>query len=87
MIHWGIMVILYKYEIGKKIAALAVRTRIKLLYELSECQFCINHHIALIMLGIWYLYDLYLMDYFGNEIIYLFYPIMSAALINLTVRK
>ncbi len=88
LFHWGIMIIFYKYNLSQKIAKLAVWTRIKLLHELSECQFCMNHHVGALIVGGWYLFDLYLAQYFiGYETKYLLYPIMSAALINLVVTK
>ena len=75
LFFWWVRIILFKYELPIKIQALAAKKRSKFLNDLSECEFCIENHIAcIIAVG----FCFYCQDY-----IYLTYGPMSAALSNI----
>lgn len=82
LIHWAFMIVLYKYDIKGKILAYSQKTRRKFFYELSQCEFCIEHHVGVILAVLWII--------LGNwSLELLIYPLMSSALINIvkTIRK
>ncbi len=74
LIHWGVLVIAYKYEIKSRIQRLSNKMRWKFLHELSECEFCIEHHLAIVPSVLFAIG-------FG-EWFYLLFPFMGASLFN-----
>ena len=75
LIHWGVLIVAYKYSIPRKIEDFGNDRGIKFLYDLGCCEFCIEHHIALLIVpffGIWFTW----------EWVLIFYPFMSASLSN-----
>lgn len=84
--------IIYKYNVTKKIADFGKRVKKKFFYNLSECEFCIDHHFGIVAIGVWALLDLviwYLHPYLGGYAMYMFYPFLSASLMNIikTIRN
>lgn len=84
--HWGVMVVLYKYNVRGVICSISQKFKSrfgKFLHLLSECEFCIEHHVgvlvALVMIIVFFRSWL---------LIQVIYPFMSAALMNIikTVR-
>ena len=82
LVCWGIMTILYKYNVSERIKKLSDKTRIRFFYELSECEFCIEHHASIIP-------AVFVGVFFGFEWELLAYPIMSASMMNIvkTIRQ
>lgn len=79
LVFWGLKVIAVKYNIQYKLGILANKWQSKVLYEVSECQFCFEHHLAIIP-------TLISLLFFNPEWKDVFMPIMVAALSNLLKR-
>lgn len=75
LVHWGVLVILYKYDLKSMIALFAKKKQIKLFYEISECEFCLDHHV-----GVFLVLPLLCFDFSWS---YFLYPLMSSALCNI----
>ena len=80
LIHWGVMVILYKYNLPSLIAKLANQINVRFFHSLSECEFCIEHHVGIIVMGLF-------LPFVGIEWMYLIFPFMSASLMNIIKTK
>ena len=76
LVFWGLRVIVHKYHIPHKLGSLANKWNSKLLYEISECEFCFEHHLAAATTIVSFLF-------FTPELKDLCMPIMVAALSNL----
>jgi hypothetical protein len=76
LVYWGITVLFYKYGVPERIALLSRTTKSRLLYELSECEFCMDHHVGIFPAAIFGLI-------FGYEWTLLAYPFMGASLANI----
>jgi uncharacterized membrane protein len=72
----GIMVIVKKYNIIKKLEMYSLNKSYKFLYELSGCEFCIEHHVSIVPTII-----LLLMNYFEWYLIFI--PFLIASFSNL----
>ena len=85
LIHWGVMVIALKYNVKNAIYRTALKiqnkkTLSRLIYDMSECEFCISHHI-----GIFVIFPVF--AFLGFNWYLLAYPFMSASLMNIIKTK
>ena len=76
LVFWGLLVIAKKYQLPYKLGTLANKWNSKILYEISECEFCFEHHLAAVTTIVSFLF-------FTPELKDLCTPIMVAALSNL----
>ena len=76
LMHWGISVILTKYNSKKLLMKVSEKIEVRFLYEMSECEFCMNHHSGILPL-------VPFMIYYGFEWEWLLIPFMSASLMNI----
>jgi hypothetical protein len=76
LVFWSLKVIWEKYNIQYKIGELSLKFNSKLLHEISECQFCLEHHLAVVPVLISFLF-------FKPEWMDIFMPLMIAGLSNL----
>lgn len=74
--NWGLMVILYKYEVKSKIALFGKITKKKFFYLLSECEFCIEHHVGIVTVILFGLFN-------GWDYSLIIFPFMFASLSNI----
>lgn len=75
LLMWGVMVILYKYNVKEFLVNVSVRINRRLFYDMSNCEFCIEHHVGVILCCIFGLFS-------GYELIMFIYPFMFASLSN-----
>ena len=73
----GLSVIYHKYRMNDKLLNFAMKTKMKFFYDLAGCQFCVEHHLAILPVII-----LFLMNYFSVE--HIFIPFLVSSLLNLT---
>lgn len=84
MFHYGLIIIAEKYNVRSRLKNLAKKIGAKkwgrvlgrFLYEVSECQFCVAHHIGIVPM-------LFLVLVFGFKLEYLIFPFMSTAFLIL----
>jgi len=84
LFHYGIMFILKKNNIVRRLNTLSRMTRrfsklSEFIYDVSECNFCLSHHIGLLIIIT--LFFIFKLDY-----IYLTYPLMSSSIMNIIQR-
>lgn len=76
LIQWGLNVIALKYNIGLALTGLSNKTGTKFFHNLGSCDFCISHHLGVIIIPFFVLI-------FGIDWLFLAYPFMGASLINI----
>ena len=76
LIYWGVLVIAYKYNIKALIRRFASWVKVKFFHDMSECEFCIDHHIGVIVTLLFWVYT-------GHCVELFFFPIMGASLSNI----
>lgn len=79
LLHYGFVLIAGKYNLKGIIQTVAEKTKTKLIYDLSECEFCIGH-----LVGALFLLPFVLVR--GFEWVHLVYPLMSISLIFMVKR-
>lgn len=77
LVHWGVIVIAEKYNIRKAVQRFARWSGIKLFYDMSECKFCIDHHIGFLLVVPIAIYDF--------KLVYIVFAFMSSSLINIVI--
>ena len=80
LIHYGFLIVLEKYNIKALVSKLSKRLNSRFIYEVSECDFCLSHHIGFIILVPFMMIREF-------NLIYLLYPFMSISLIYLIKKK
>lgn len=76
LVHWAVLIVWYKYNMTKRLEDYSNEKENKFLYELSTCEFCVEHHLAVPLMGVLFLI-------FEPDWVYLIYPLMSSALSNI----
>ena len=77
LIHNGLVIIADKYNVSNVIYNLSNKIESKLLYEISECNFCLTFHIAFFMLTLPMIIITHHLEYF-------MFAFTSASLMNIT---
>lgn len=86
LVHYGFLIVAQKYGVQDRVRkfsqSIAKRSPKlgKFLYEVSECKFCITHHIGALLIP-------FLVMGNGFAFVYLLYPLMSAGAIFLIEKK
>lgn len=91
MLHNAAWIICRKYSVNGAVLKLSDLTaKVKFLsrffYELSECNFCLSHHVGMAVVGLIWVFG-QISGYFHVPLIYLIYPLMSASLIHMIYAK
>jgi len=87
LITQGILIILDKYNVMSELGEFASSMGSKLLFGVSECRFCFEHHTGLIVLSAYLIFLSFTPIVDKVSIIIFLYPLMSAALTNIISRK
>ena len=80
LIHYGFLIVLEKHNIKNLVSKLSKRLNSRFLYEVSECDFCLSHHIGLVLLVPFIMVREF-------NLVYLLYPFMSISLIYLIKKR
>lgn len=72
----GLIVIFHKYEMKQKLLKFGMKTKMKFFYDLSGCDFCIEHHLAILPTIILFLRNF-------CEIEYIILPFLVSSGLNL----
>jgi len=72
----GLIVIFHKYKMKEKLLNFGMKTKMKFFYDLSGCDFCIEHHLAILPTIILFLRNF-------HEVEYIILPFLVSSCFNL----
>lgn len=88
LIYWGFLVIAYKYNIEQLLNDWGNKFSKRFLHKLADCQFCIEHHIGVLIVPFFY-WLIYGIEGVRDFILIAFTPFVFASMANIikTLKK